>query len=262
MNLFRPLSEEVKHCVRFESEVANIDYTNSEVVITLVGGETLKCEHVVTTIPLGVVKENHATLFTPPLPERKLSAIERTGFGKSGKVFLEFERAFWQRGEEGIKIAWGKERILGQKLPRDWYVSVLGFDELHPESNVLICWIGGQATQVMESLSDDQLKRDLGNVIRDVTGDISLPDPIRVTKTQWASDRLYRGSYSYPAIKSDFPRDLNDLAEPILSGESNIPLVLFAGEATHPTAYSTVHGARLTGLREADRIIQFHKQKE
>jgi len=38
------------------------------------------------------------------------------------------------------------------------------------------------------------------------------------------------------------------------------PILLFAGEATIPGHYSTVHGARLSGIREAERIIQLTKQ--
>lgn len=33
--------------------------------------------------------------FTPPLPEWKLSAIQRLGFGNLNKVALCFERIFW-----------------------------------------------------------------------------------------------------------------------------------------------------------------------
>lgn len=35
-------------------------------------------------------------------------------------------------------------------------------------------------------------------------------------------------------------------------------MVLFAGEATHPEHYATVHGAFMSGTREADRIAKFY----
>lgn len=36
------------------------------------------------------------------------------------------------------------------------------------------------------------------------------------------------------------------------------PCLLFGGEATHPRFYSTTHGALLTGVREANRIVKFY----
>ena len=33
------------------------------------------------------------------------------------------------------------------------------------------------------------------------------------------------------------------------------PTLMFAGEATHPSFYSTTHGALLTGYREAQRVL-------
>ena len=41
-------------------------------------------------------------------------------------------------------------------------------------------------------------------------------------------------------------------------GVASKPRILFAGEATHPTSWSTVHGARGTGIREAERLIKFY----
>ena len=47
------------------------------------------------------------------------------------------------------------------------------------------------------------------------------------------------------------------MAEPAMGGR-----LLFAGEATHPRHFSTVHGAIETGWREADRIIEKMKNKD
>lgn len=44
------------------------------------------------------------------------------------------------------------------------------------------------------------------------------------------------------------------MAQPLVNKEGK-EIVLFAGEATHPYYYSTVHGAIESGFREADRII-------
>lgn len=37
-----------------------------------------------------------------------------------------------------------------------------------------------------------------------------------------------------------------------------MPIVLFAGEATNPTQYAMVHGAYATGIREADRLAALY----
>jgi len=66
---------------------------------------------VLCTLPLGVLKQmtsanntnndnggksvNNVVEFTPPLPEWKLSAINRLGFGNLNKVVLCFDRIFW-----------------------------------------------------------------------------------------------------------------------------------------------------------------------
>ena len=43
------------------------------------------------SVPLGYLKQNHKTLFTPSLPIAKEKALNSISFGTICKVFLEFD---------------------------------------------------------------------------------------------------------------------------------------------------------------------------
>ncbi len=50
---------------------------------------------------------------------------------------------------------------------------------------------------------------------------------------------------------------IDDITAPITASPPNgRPLVLFAGEHTHPQEFSTMHAAYNSGKREADRLNQ------
>ncbi len=67
--------------------------------------------------------------------------------------------------------------------------------------------------------------------------------------TKWGADQYARGSYSFIAVGSS-PDDMHALGEPV--GDR----LMFAGEATNPPEwFGTVHGAYMSGLREADRVL-------
>ena len=68
-----------------------------------------------------------------------------------------------------------------------------------------------------------------------------------LAETAWATDPWALGSYSHALPGRAGCRAT--LAAPV---ENRI---FFAGEATHPHLYSTVHGAWETGLRAADEAI-------
>ena len=121
-----------------------------------------------------------------------------------------------------------------------------------------MAWIGGEATDVMESLPLDEIKSTLTKYLRTIIGDPSLPPPINIQRTQWVSNPYTCGSYTYCGFGAELPKQFDDLAEPIMYGDSQRPILLFAGEATHSYAHSTVHGARWSGLREAERLIQHY----
>ncbi|CAJ1978604.1 unnamed protein product [Sphenostylis stenocarpa] len=78
---------------------------------------------------------------------------------------------------------------------------------------------------------------------------IIVPDPIQSICTRWGSDPLSYGSYSHVSVHSSGD-DYDILAENVGNR------LFFAGEATSRQYPATMHGAFLSGLREASRIYR------
>lgn len=74
---------------------------------------------------------------------------------------------------------------------------------------------------------------------------INVPEPIQTVCTRWGSDPFCFGSYSNVAVGASGD-DYDILAESVGDGR-----LFFAGEATTRRYPATMHGAFLSGLREA-----------
>nr|KAF6458000.1 hypothetical protein HJG63_014893 [Rousettus aegyptiacus] len=223
-------------------------------------GTRFPAHHVVLTVPLGFLKERLDTFFEPPLPTEKAEAIRKVGFGTNNKIFLEFAEPFWEPGCQHIQVVWEDASPLQDAAPamRDtWFRKLIGFLVLpsFPSAHVLCGFIAGLESEFMETLSDAEVLQALTHVLRRATGNPQLPAPRGVLRSRWHSAPYTRGSYSYVAVGSTGD-DIDLLAQPLpMGGEKPQLQILFAGEATHRTFYSTTHGALLSGWREADRLI-------
>lgn len=81
-----------------------------------------------------------------------------------------------------------------------------------------------------------------------------------ILRSHWSSDPFFCGAYSYDYNSSDGQAQ-RALACPLPGPSEPIPpILLFAGEATVPGHFATVSGARLSGIREAERIVQLTLQ--
>lgn len=69
-------------------------------------GTSYDADHVIVTVSLGVLKENYKSLFIPQLPHMKVNAIEGLSFGAVDKIYLEFERPFWDENWAGFSMLW------------------------------------------------------------------------------------------------------------------------------------------------------------
>lgn len=214
--------------IRLGAPVERIGYDDTGVRIQTPQGP-VEADRAIVTVPLGVLKAD-VIAFDPPLPEAKRGAIERLGFGLLDKVVLRFAEPFWPPEPDMIGIA-------GRDQPVSDLVNGLRFTGVP----LLVGLRGGTNARVREEHSDE-------TIVADVVASLRAPDPVDAVVTRWAADPYARGSYSFLAVGSS-PEDQQALAEPV--GDQ----LGFAGEATHEEFFATVHGAYLSGLREADRIL-------
>ena len=242
----------------------NKEAVSCPVQVICENGKYFDADHVIVTVPLGVLKLSHTTLFHPSLPHEKVQAIENLGFGICDKVFLEFEKPFWSGAEYRVNLVWTEtyEENGASECPYpSWVYALYCFHTVSPGSNILLAWVHGDAATEVEQTTPDEVGKYCLDVLGQFTGIKSFPKLVSVRRTQWSANPFSRGSYSYVARETR-ASDIDVLASPLPCKEAVVdnglpPLqVLFAGEATHRHFYSTVHGAYISGIREAHRIVK------
>jgi polyamine oxidase len=209
-------------------EVTRIEFGGATIHLDTSTGP-MTADRVIVTIPLGVLKAG-AVAFDPPLPDAKQAAIERLGFGLLNKVVLAFDTAFWPLDNPMLGL-------VGADQP----VTDLVNGQLVYGKPVLMALRGGSLARTREALSDEE-------TVAQVVAALDAPPPTGALITRWSQDPYARGSYSFVAVGSG-PDDQRALGEPV--GER----LYFAGEATSPEYFATVHGAYLSGVREAERLL-------
>lgn len=223
--------------VRTGHEVNAVDYSDSSstIRIDIESKEPIFADRVLVTVPLGVLKKG-SIRFTPELPQRKIQAIDALGMGLLNKIYLKFPQVFWDDVHLVGHISSEEKGHWAEWLNLEKYTG----------APILLGFNAGKFGTAIEEWSNDEVIADAMGVLRTIYGP-GIPEPTDVLITRWASDVFSFGSYSYLKAGSNFnSREL--LAAPI-NGK-----VFFAGEATHSDFPATVHGAYLSGIREAKRI--------
>ncbi|KAL5280241.1 hypothetical protein ACFFRR_004298 [Megaselia abdita] len=251
--------------ILLRKEVTNISWDKSglkPLIITTACGLTFEADHVICTVSLAVLKEGFKSKFTPSLPERKLKAIQGLGIGTVNKVFIHFEKRWWNEDWCGFSILWKKEDLEELRQSKFfWLEDVFGFYAVKYQPNILSSWVTGSSAKYVETLSKSEQMEGIMFLMKKFLKR-EIPQPIDFIITSWHSNPFIRGSYSHRSMETEHLTTGSwDLAEPVLSPNGR-PILQFAGEATHNHYYSTVHGAVETGVREAERLNQFYCDKK
>ena len=225
-----------------------------------------KADAVLCTLPLGVLKHSiesestnipNSISFSPPLPDWKVNAIKKVGYGLLNKVILCWDKVFWEQDVNLFGHVASTTSSRGE---------LFLFWSLY-KSPVLITLVAGESALIMEKVTDDVIVGRCLTILKNIYGASAVPHPKESLVTRWRGDPWSRGSYSYIAAGASGD-DLDVLASPVAypatteSSDATLPKdeyldaprLFFAGEHTIRDYPATVHGALLSGLREAARI--------
>jgi monoamine oxidase len=229
---------------QFKHIVKKVQY-NADGVTVSTDKDTFKGKYVICTLPLGVLQKN-SVKFSKPLPKEKIKAIKRLGMGFFHKTYFKFSKPFWIKDKDKDKD-W--INYIPEKGKEGQWACFLNFHKLVKEPILLGLNFGKYASQ-LEKLSDDEVKNAGMKVIKTMFGK-DAQEPVGILVSSWIKDPLAGGAYSYTPPDGDL-RDYDILAEPVMVGTH--PRVFFAGEATTKFNPATVHGAYISGIREANRL--------
>lgn len=236
----RALAEDLP--IFYDRTVESIGYGVDGILVNA-GGQEYRGDMVLCTMPLGVLKRNEVE-FVPDLPKRKKDAIERLGFGLLNKVAMLFPYNFWGGEIDTFGHLSDESRMRGEFFLFYSYASVSG-------GPLLVGLVAGEAAIEFEKASPVESVEHVLEILRGIfePKGIVVPNPVESICTRWGEDRFAYGSYSYVATGSS--GDDYDIVS-----ESIVDRVFFAGEATNKQYPATMHGAFLSGMREAANILR------
>lgn len=250
---------------RFGFEKAPPTSSSSAVRVSTKDGFDFVAEWCIVTVPLGVLQSGDIK-FDPVLPMWKQEAIERIGFGVVNKVVLRFDKAFWMEGEYASALNGDVESdgdtndrergenygagvdYIGRVTDKHGVFTMFLSMVRITGAPILVGIIAGKFAEFVEGQGDVEVADMALQSLKEIYGQNQVGRLVDWRVTRWATDPFSRGSYSYARVGST-PADYMRMSLPV-------DRVLFAGEATHRKHPATAHGAFMSGVREAARIIR------
>uniref|UniRef100_A0A7M4FSM6 [histone-H3]-N(6),N(6)-dimethyl-L-lysine(4) FAD-dependent demethylase n=1 Tax=Crocodylus porosus TaxID=8502 RepID=A0A7M4FSM6_CROPO len=231
--------------IRLNFPVCNIDYSGEEVQVTTTDGTMWAAQKVLVTVPLVLLQKN-TIQFNPPLPEKKIKAINGLGAGVIEKIALQFPYRFWDSKIQGADF-------FGHVPPNSSQRGLFSvFYDMDPQGkySVLMSVVTGDAVMTIKNLDDKQVLQQCMTVLRELFKEQEVPDPVKFFVTRWSQDPWTQMAYSF--VKTGGSGEAYDILAEDVQGK-----IFFAGEATNRHFPQTVTGAYLSGVREASKIAAF-----
>lgn len=189
------------------------------VMIECENGVKFYADHVICTVPLGVIKETAETLFVPSLPPDKRDAIEKLHYGTVNKIYLEYDRPFLSPDIDEVILLWSPVENEAQVPMKDrWFRKIYSFAKIN--ETMLVGWISGEEARFMETLKMNVVAETCTALIKKFLADPYVPKPKSCVFTAWFSQPYSRGSYTAIGIGGQ-QSHVEKVAEPLYQKPMN-----------------------------------------
>lgn len=158
------------------SSPTNETHHRGKVKIECHDGSEYYANHVICTVPLGVLKDNHHTLFEPELPQYKQESIDNLLFGTVDKIFLEYDRPFLNKDISEVMLLWDtNDEQQPNDMERTWFRKIYSFSKI--SETLLLGWISGKEAEYMETLPHTTVADVCTDILRKFLKDPCIPKP-------------------------------------------------------------------------------------
>ncbi|XP_014291094.1 spermine oxidase [Halyomorpha halys] len=246
------------HRIFLEKEVVKIEWS----------GELAECEprariytadyscyeadYVIITLPLGVMKDRAAQMFHPPLPQSKIEALNAMGNGIMNKLYVAYVEPWWGGAGCRIRLGLSPHEIAENG---DWTRGICRI--IASSRSVMEIRIVGNEALMLEQCSEEEIALEVTRFFRKLLSDNTIPFPDHIIVARWGSNALCRGSSMYLTMNTT-EEHIEEMKTPV--PESPVPVLFFAGDSTDPVYFNNIAGARLSGLREAERVLELTRK--
>lgn len=221
--------------VRLATPATRVDWSGQGVSVETPAG-TLRARACIVTVSTGVLGAG-AIRFDPPLPARKLEAIDNLPMGLLAKIALQFD---------GDRLGLAANHWLSYVVPDTVPAQACYFLTWPFDFDIMIGFVGGAfGWQLSEAGSEAAVDFALGEVVKAV-GSGARRHFVKGHLTGWAGNPLTRGAYAAARPGHYGARAI--LAEPV--GDR----VFFAGEAVAGAYVALCGGAYLSGETVARKV--------
>ncbi|CDW77606.1 amine oxidase [Stylonychia lemnae] len=221
--------------VILNQKITHIDYSGEYVNVITDNGQIFEANRVIVTVPLAILKSKMIT-FTPQLPQSKQDSIEKMGTGLMDKLYLEFQDVFWDEEADWLYyISDGNVK---------WGITLNHYQ--YTKKPALILFNFGKDAREFSELSDEDVIRSAMETLR-----IMYPqatDYVKYYRSNWNHDQFARQAYSFVKVGATKEDPLN-IAQDIDKK------IYFAGEHTNFNFIGSAHGAYISGIDVASKII-------